>query len=91
MNADGLDEAAHRAYMSAATAAGEQGKALLAFAALRERLQAELGSDPAPQTRELHLAILREEAEQPARMARSRAAAAPPSNRQRGPRDHGQS
>ena len=51
MNADGLDEAAHRAYMSAATAAGEQAKALITFAALRERLQAELGSDPAPQTR----------------------------------------
>ncbi len=64
MNADGLDEAAHRAYMSAATAAGEQGKALVAFAALRERLAAELGSDPAPQTRDLHLAILREEAGQ---------------------------
>ena len=80
MTADGLDEAAHRVYMSAATAAGEHAKALLAFAALRERLQAELGSDPAPQTRELHLAILREEAEQPARNgAVPGQSAAPPS------------
>ena len=61
MAADGLDEAAHRLYMSAAAASGEQARALLAYAALRERLSAELGTDPAPQTRELHLAILREE------------------------------
>ena len=67
MIADGLDEAAHRVYMSATTAAGEQARALLAFAALRERLRAELGSEPAPQTRDLHLAILREEADQPGR------------------------
>ena len=71
MTADGLDEAAHRVYMSAATAAGEQAKALRAFAALRERLQAELGSDPAPKTRDLHLAILREEAERPAKDERT--------------------
>ncbi len=62
IGADGLDEAAHRWYMSAAAAAGEHGKALLAFAALRQRLGEELGADPAPQTRELHQAILREEA-----------------------------
>lgn len=61
MAADGLDEAAHRSYMSAAAAAGESAKALLAYARLRERLSDELGADPAPQTRELHLAILREE------------------------------
>ncbi len=79
MTADGLDEAAHRVYMSAATAAGEQAKALRAFAALRERLEAELGSDPAPQTRDLHLAILREEAERPAEDgAQPGRAAAPP-------------
>ena len=59
MAADPLDEAAHRWYMSAAAAAGEQGKALAAYAALSERLGEQLGTDPAPQTRELHLAILR--------------------------------
>jgi len=57
--ADPLDEAANRWYMSAAAAAGEQAKALAAYEALRQRLGRELGADPAPQTRELHLAILR--------------------------------
>jgi len=58
--ADPLDEAAHRWYMSAWVAAGEQAKALAAYEALRQRLSRDLGADPAPQTRELHLAILRE-------------------------------
>ena len=61
MAADPLDEAAHRWYMSASAAAGEQAKALAAYEALRQRLGEELGADPAPQTRELHLAILREQ------------------------------
>jgi DNA-binding SARP family transcriptional activator len=61
MAADPLDEAAHRWYMSASAAAGEQAKALTAYEALRQRLRRELGADPAPQTRELHLAILREQ------------------------------
>ena len=61
MAADPLDEAAHRRYMSASVAAGEQAKALAAYEALRRRLGRELGADPAPQTRELHLAILREQ------------------------------
>ena len=61
--ADPLDEAAHRWYMSAAAAAGEQARALSAYAALRERLRDELGTDPAAQTQELHLAILRGEHE----------------------------
>jgi DNA-binding SARP family transcriptional activator len=34
---------------------------LAAYEALRQRLGRELGADPAPQTRELHLAILREQ------------------------------
>jgi DNA-binding SARP family transcriptional activator/tetratricopeptide (TPR) repeat protein len=59
--ADPLDEAAHRWYMSATAAAGEQAKALATYEALRQRLRRELGADPAPQTRELHLAILREQ------------------------------
>ena len=61
MAADPLDEAAHRWYMSASAAAGEQAKALAAYEALRQRLGDELGADPAPRTRELHLAILREQ------------------------------
>ncbi len=61
MAADPLDEAAHRWYMSASVAVGEQGKALAAYEALRQRLSRELGADPAPQTRDLHLAILREQ------------------------------
>jgi DNA-binding SARP family transcriptional activator/tetratricopeptide (TPR) repeat protein len=61
MTADSLDEAAHRWYMLAAAAMGEQARALLAYAALRQRLSEQLGVDPAPQTRDLHLAILRED------------------------------
>ena len=57
--ADPLDETAHRWYMSACAAAGEPAKALVVYAALRERLADELGVDPAPQTQELHLAVLR--------------------------------
>ena len=59
MTDDPLDEAACRLSMSAAALAGEPARALLAYAALRARLGEELGADPAPQTRELHLAILR--------------------------------
>ena len=55
---DPFDEAAHRWYMSACAAAGEPAKALAAYAALRDRLAEELGADPAPQTEELHLALL---------------------------------
>jgi DNA-binding SARP family transcriptional activator len=66
MAADPLDEAAHRWYMSASAAAGEQAKALAAYALLRQRLSDELGADPALPTRELHLAILREQNRGPA-------------------------
>jgi DNA-binding SARP family transcriptional activator/tetratricopeptide (TPR) repeat protein len=58
MAADPLDEAAHRWYMSASAAAGEPARALSAYAALSERLSDELGTGPAAQTRQLHLAIL---------------------------------
>jgi DNA-binding SARP family transcriptional activator len=61
MTADALDEAAHRWYMSAAVAAGEPARALAAYAVLRERLAEELGADPAPQTQQLYLAILRDQ------------------------------
>ena len=61
MAADPFDEAAHRWYMSASVAAGEPAKALAAYEALRQRPVDNLGTDPAPQTRDLHLAILREQ------------------------------
>ena len=61
MAADPLDEAACRWYMSAAAAAGEPAKSLAAYAALRTRLAEELGADPAPQTQDLHLAVLRDQ------------------------------
>ena len=77
MAADPLDEAAHRWYMSASAAAGEQGKALAAYAALRERLGEELGAEPAPQTQQLHLAILRDDEAAP-RGAERRAVPAEP-------------
>jgi DNA-binding SARP family transcriptional activator len=59
--ADPLDETACRWYMSASAAAGEPARALVAYEALRGRLAGELGADPSPQTRELHLAILRQQ------------------------------
>jgi DNA-binding SARP family transcriptional activator len=58
--ADPLDETAHRWCMSAAAASGEPARALAVYEALRQRLGAELGAEPAPPTRELHVAILRE-------------------------------
>ena len=73
--ADSLDELAYRWYMSACAAAGEPAKALMAYEMLRERLAEELGTDPTPQTQELHLAILREEDGQ--RPDRHRAVARP--------------
>jgi len=74
MTADNLDEAAHRWYMAGTAAVGERARALRAYAGLRQRLAEELGTDPAPQTRELHLAILREESSVPG-LGASRAAA----------------
>ena len=59
--ADPLDETACRWFMSASAAAGEPAQALVAYQALRGTLAGELGADPAPQTQELHLAILREQ------------------------------
>jgi DNA-binding SARP family transcriptional activator len=60
--ADPLDETACRWYMSVSAAAGEPARALVAYETLRERLAEELGADPAPQTQELHRAILRQQA-----------------------------
>jgi len=61
MAADPLDEAACRGFMSAVAASGEPARALLAYAGLAERLREELGTDPAPPTRDLHMTILREQ------------------------------
>ncbi|MEU4230570.1 AAA family ATPase [Nonomuraea sp. NPDC026600] len=59
--ADPFDEAAQRLLMRAHTAAGEPARALLAYERLRDILAAELGTDPAAETRAVHLAILREQ------------------------------
>ncbi|HJU02636.1 MAG TPA: BTAD domain-containing putative transcriptional regulator [Actinomycetes bacterium] len=58
---DPLDEDAHRALMLAQQLTGNPGAALVTYQRLRERLADELGTDPAAETAELHLAILRGE------------------------------
>ena len=60
--ADPYDEPARRALMRAYVAAGEPARALTTYAELRDLLADELGTDPAAQTRELHLSILRDQA-----------------------------
>lgn len=59
--AEPFDEEAARALMRAHHGRGEPAKALAAFERLRSTLADELGTDPAPETRDLHLAILRGE------------------------------
>jgi DNA-binding SARP family transcriptional activator/tetratricopeptide (TPR) repeat protein len=59
--ADAVDEAAHRVLMSAEAARGEPARALAAYERLRVALAEEFGTDPAAETRQLHLRILREE------------------------------
>jgi DNA-binding SARP family transcriptional activator len=59
--ADRYDEEAARLLMRAEAGSGRLGRALAAYEALRDRLATEFGADPAPATRDLHLAILREE------------------------------
>lgn len=59
---DGLDEEAARALIRALLARGLPAEALREYDRLRRVLAAELGTDPAPATRELHLAALRGEA-----------------------------
>jgi len=58
---DPFDEGAHRLLMSACAAAGERAKALETYARLSRRLAEELGTDPAPETHDLYLAILRQQ------------------------------
>lgn len=57
---DAFDETACRMLMRAHRAAGEPARALLAYQSLRVNLAKELGIDPAPATRDLHLAILQD-------------------------------
>ena len=59
--ADPYDERSRRALMRAYVAGGEPARALAGYAGLRDVLEAELGADPAAETQDLHLAILREE------------------------------
>ena len=58
--ADPLDEAAHRLLMTSYSAMGEPSKALAVYERLRGALAADLGVDPAPETRAVHVAVLRE-------------------------------
>jgi SARP family transcriptional regulator, regulator of embCAB operon len=57
---DPMDEAALRLLMRAHAALGEIAAALRVFEDYRSRLADELGVDPSPETRALHLALLRE-------------------------------
>jgi DNA-binding SARP family transcriptional activator len=68
---DPIDEAAHRLLMTAHQHAGESSRALAVYERLRAGLATELGVDPDPATREIHLAVLREHAPTPARLSRS--------------------
>jgi DNA-binding SARP family transcriptional activator len=61
VTADPLDEAACRLLMSAYCALDEPGRALRVYENLRATLAGELGCDPARATREMHLAILRDD------------------------------
>lgn len=56
---DRTSETAHRALMRAHAGLGDVGSALRAFESYRARLAEELGADPSPETRELHLQLLR--------------------------------
>ena len=58
---DPYDEPARRTLMKAYVAAGEPARALATYAELSDLLADELGTDPAAQTRELHLSILRDQ------------------------------
>lgn len=58
---DRSSETAHRLLMRAHAALGEVGSALRVFEDYRRYLADEFGADPSPQTRELHLRLLRGE------------------------------
>jgi DNA-binding SARP family transcriptional activator len=58
---DPLDEAAYRVLMRACATTGEPARAIRAYQRLRHALGTEFGTDPAPATQELYLAVLRGE------------------------------
>src|SRR5690348_10894485 len=58
--ADPYDEAGYRLLMRAESALGRPARALAEYEVLRSRLATDFGVDPAPPTRAVHLAILRE-------------------------------
>lgn len=58
---DPLDEAAYRVLMRACAMTGEPARAIRAYQRLRNSLAVEFGTDPAPATQELYLAVLRGE------------------------------
>ena len=60
VEADRFDETAHRLLMAAHQAAGDPNRALAVFRGLSDALTDELGVDPAPQTRQVHEAVLAE-------------------------------
>jgi DNA-binding SARP family transcriptional activator len=62
---DSYDERARRALMRAHAAGGEPARALASYAELRDLLSEELGADPAAETQQLHLAVLREQEPSP--------------------------
>jgi DNA-binding SARP family transcriptional activator len=64
VDADALDEEAHRAVILSYHRLGEQGEALRAYERLRTILRDELGADPGPETDALFGAVLRGEAVQ---------------------------
>ena len=61
VEADPLDEEAHRARMQALYLAGDGAAALAAYGRVRDVLVEELGADPGPETEALYLAVLRSE------------------------------
>jgi DNA-binding SARP family transcriptional activator len=61
IDADALDEEAHRAVMLCYHRLGEQGEALRAYERLRTVLLDELGADPGPETAALFSSVLRGE------------------------------
>ncbi|HEX2046500.1 MAG TPA: AAA family ATPase [Acidimicrobiales bacterium] len=79
IDADPLDEEAHRAAMQALYLGGDAAAALAAYERARETLVEALGADPSGETEALYLAILRAEPVSPAgRPAEVPVGAAPP-------------
>jgi DNA-binding SARP family transcriptional activator/tetratricopeptide (TPR) repeat protein len=72
--ADGYDEESLRVLLRAYVAGGRVAAALSAYAQARERLAAELGTDPSPETVALYTAVLRGELPSPPPATASRPA-----------------